>query len=57
MYIMFSPYSLLHLFLMSSPLLLVTTHPDRTCFTFLFSVFVKKMTFSLFKIAIQGVSL
>jgi hypothetical protein len=33
--------------------------PDRTCFAFLFFVFVKKKKchFCLFKIAIQGVSL
>jgi hypothetical protein len=38
---------------MSSPLLLVPT-PDRSCFTFLSSIFLKK---GLFKIAIRKVSL
>jgi hypothetical protein len=43
--------------LISSPLPLVPT-PDRTCFTFLLSIFEKGHLHScLFKIAIQGVSL
>jgi hypothetical protein len=34
------------------------THwPDRTCFAYLFSVFIKKWYFCLFKISSQGVSL
>jgi hypothetical protein len=55
-YIIFLPHSLFYTLSLYLPPCRWYQHPDRTGFTFLFSIF-EKGHFCLFKIAIQGVLL